>query len=177
MQGHKNILMNEQGIMQIEKVASYMHSNSLKIDVIISSPLCRARMSAEIVAEKIGCFCKNIIIESLFIERSFGNAEGLTKQERSGKSKDEFEMESVERLCERAKIGIAKYIEKDEKQNILVVAHGAIIKAIIVALTDGNIAYDDDSVKIRQGNIMCLELEKGKKIKIRQNLIKQSEAG
>ena len=177
LQGHKDILMNEQGIMQIKEVASHIHSNSMEIDVIISSPLCRARMSAEIVAEEIGYFCKNIIIEPLFIERSFGNAEGLTKEERSDKSEEEYGMESVEMLCERAKKGITKYIERDEKQNILIVAHGAIIKAIIVALADGNIIYNDDSVDIRQGDIMCLEYEKGKKTKIWQNLIKQSEAG
>lgn len=176
LQGHNDIPMNEQGVMQIRKVASYIHSQGLEIDVIISSPLSRAGMSAEIVAEKIGYARKDILIEPLFIERSFGNAEGLTPQERSGRSDDEFEMESVEKLCERARTGISKYMERYAEQNILVVAHGAIIKAIITALSDGTIAYNDDSVEIRQGDIICLEWEKGKKVKIRQNLIRESEA-
>ena len=161
LQGCRDIPMNQHGILQMEQVGVYMSDCGCQIDAIISSPLQRARMSAEIIASRIGYEVDGIAVEPLFVERSFGNAEGLVWT--AGMCLDDgiYGEESVEELCRRAATGIERYTAV-ETGNILIVAHGAIIKALIAALTKGEIAYADGSVVIGQGSILCVEYKNGK---------------
>ena len=170
LQGCKDIPMNQHGISQIERVGVYMADSAYQIDTLISSPLQRARMSAEIIASRIGYEKSNIIIEPLFTERSFGDAEGMIWTEGMCLEDGKYREESVEELCRRATAGIEKYTI-EESGNILIVAHGAILKAMIVALSQGRIAYSDNSVKIVQGCVLCVEYERGKPIRLQQDNI------
>lgn len=72
LQGHTDIPLNQTGKEQISQAAETMISLGIEIDLIYASPLARAYESAEIAAERLGYGKKNIIIESLLIERSFG---------------------------------------------------------------------------------------------------------
>ncbi|MDE6750873.1 MAG: histidine phosphatase family protein [Lachnospiraceae bacterium] len=47
----------------------------------------------------------------------------------------------------------------EENGNILIVSHGAILKAVIVALTHGKITYYDSGVSIAQGGISHIKYE------------------
>jgi len=75
LQGRENIPLNEEGINQIKGTIEYF--KKYKWDVIITSPLLRARKSAEIIAE--GIELTDIIEEENFIERDYGEASGLNK--------------------------------------------------------------------------------------------------
>ena len=161
LQGNKDIPMNRHGISQIEKIGDYMSDCGYRIDTIISSPLQRARMSAEIIASRIGYEKSRIIIDPLFTERSFGAAEGMIRTAEMCLDDGKYGEESVEELCGRAADGVKKYIA-EESGNVLLVAHGAILKAVIVALAQGKIAYNDSCGQIVQGGILCVEYEGGK---------------
>ena len=53
LQGQKDIPMNDEGIRQMNDLADKLAETGLTFDLIISSPLDRAKTSAEIIAEKI----------------------------------------------------------------------------------------------------------------------------
>ena len=65
-------------------------------------------------------------------------------------------IESVEILCQRGQEVLSKYI--DEK-DVLIIAHGAIIKAIVAALTNGKVPYEDNRIFIKQGDILWGETD------------------
>lgn len=156
LQGHKNIPMNSNGVKQITEVAERLQAMDFHVDVIISSPLDRAKESARIVAEKIG-FDGSIIYDEDFVECSFGLAEGLVYNREINLDDEKYGAESVEAVCKRAKTAIDKYMSYDDK-SILIVAHGAILAAVKHALSQGKLEYYDSSVPIIQGNILCCEM-------------------
>ena len=71
VQGKADIELNETGIEQA-KITSEKLKNE-KIDVIISSPLKRAKQTAEIINQTLNC---PIIYEDGISERDFGEFEG-----------------------------------------------------------------------------------------------------
>ena len=68
MQGHKNIPMNKVGIQQINDLADKIVEAGLRFDRLISSPLDRARKSAEIIANKTGFkYTKQLTIGGIIV--------------------------------------------------------------------------------------------------------------
>ena len=163
IQGHTDISLNQNGRLQIAQTATGLASICPNIDLILCSPLSRARESAQIAAERLNYPKDKIIEESLLIERSFGEAEGLTAAEREEKYPNyhysdigyKFPgMESFEELTKRAReILMAITGAYSDKQNILVVSHGAILAAVITAVTDGRIAYFSDVISLDSGSL------------------------
>lgn len=161
LQGRMDIPMNRNGRKQIQEIADCLHELQFTPDIIISSPLDRAKESAEIVAEQIG-YQTSIVYDEGFLERSFGLAEGLIYNENINLDDPSYGAERVEDVCIRAKKAIEKYIS-DEEKSILIVAHGAVLSAVKSALSQGELGYYDDSVPIIQGNVLCCELNRDEK--------------
>lgn len=128
LQGHEDIGMNQNGINQIEKAAEVLAGCMQNVDVIISSPLSRARKSAEIVAGRLDYKKEDIVTEPLFIERGFGLGEGLDYEERKKRFTDDIYpgMEPLEELIGRAGLAFHNILKKYNAQNVIVAAHGAI---------------------------------------------------
>jgi len=159
LQGHTDIPLNRCGKKQIDAVGEYFTRTKENIDIIISSPLIRARESAEIVANKIGYPIDNIIIEPNFIERCFGLGEGLDPEERKTKLTGiDWNAESVKNLCERASI-IKKYAKQYFGKTILVTGHGSIIKAILTSATNGGFSYNEGHIIFTTGEFCLLEYD------------------
>ena len=159
LQGHTDIPLNEEGIEQINAVGDLLLEKGIHIDAIISSPLLRARMSAEIVAKKIGLDNGQVTIEPDFIERNFGEAEGLTREERQTTfpNGNYAGMESVEQLCDRAKNAILKHVGVHADKTLMITAHGSILKAIVTSVSSGKIAYSPGKEIIEVGKLGLLE--------------------
>ncbi len=121
------------------------------IDLIISSPLKRTIHTAEIIASEINYSPANIKINELFIERDFGPLEGEAYIPNLG---DHPGVETMEHIIKRA----AKALEYLEKQtsfdNILVVSHGAMGRALRHVI-DNNIPYSKSPV-FKNGEIVKL---------------------
>ncbi len=159
LQGCQDISLAYEGREQIRRIGQHLAETIKDIDLILTSPLLRARESAEIVAEELGYPREAILQAPLFIERNFGAGEGLTYEEALAKYPDSDYpgMETLEELCRRAKSAVYQCVEDYPGKTILVVAHGAIIKAALVALTNGRITYFDETVWINNGSYCLLE--------------------
>ena len=156
LQGHMDIPLNQNGRTQISHAAEILSDLHPGIDLIVSSPLSRAYESAEIVADRLAYEKANIIIEPLLIERCFGAGEGLTIGERCEKYTNDIYpgMESLEDMLQRARFVFEKIVTTyADKQNILIAAHGAILYAIVTAITNGRIAYGGKAFKFDPGSI------------------------
>ena len=129
MQGRRDIELNEVGLRQADKVAQYLISD--KWDVIVSSPLKRATKTAEIISKVIGIE-KVYEVEDLQ-ERDWGGATGLTHKELDEKDGgvEILGIESWEDLKIRGIKAFQSIVKKYPNKNIIVVSHGAIIRAIL----------------------------------------------
>lgn len=107
-------------------------AKELNIDLIISSPMERAVETAALIAQEIGYPVANILISDLFMERAFGVLEG--RQYKPDMDMDGVEgVETGEEILKRANEGV-EYLQKLRHNNILVVSHGAIGRAMRHAL-------------------------------------------
>jgi uncharacterized phosphatase len=132
LQGREDIPLNIMGIEQVKETIRYLKRNDWAI--IITSPLLRAKASAEIISKGIGNI--RICEEEDFIERDYGQASGMTPGERKIKFPDGkyTGIESYEKLQNRAVNGLLKYIKKYKGTDIIIVSHGAAIKSILAYL-------------------------------------------
>lgn len=163
IQGHTDIHLNQYGRMQIARMAESLADVCPNMDVVLSSPLSRAKESAGIAAEHLHYPKDKIIEEPLLIERSFGEAEGLTSAEREQKYPNYHYsdigyvfpgMESFEELMKRAGGVFQKITDTyKDKENILAVSHGALLAAVITAVTNRRIAYFSDAISLDSGSL------------------------
>lgn len=135
--GRLDIEMTSKGSNQIKKLAEKY--KDLNIDAIYYSPLKRTKQVAKLLAEIYKC---PTFSNENFIERSLGVYEGLTKFEAKNKYPTLFEDnctrqfngapvdgETVNEVIERITKGLDK-IKQSEYQNVLIVTHGFVAKAI-----------------------------------------------
>lgn len=134
MQGITNYDLNENGIKQAQTTRDKLADG--EFDLIITSPLKRAKHTAEIINEK-----KNIplICDDRIIERNYGNLEGeLFKEEYCNLNYD-FESingEPIEAYFARLKDFLSDIKQKYSNKKILVVAHNGVI-GVISCLLEG----------------------------------------
>jgi len=162
LQGHTDILLNEKGRMQMEHAGKVLHDLDIKMDLILSSPLSRARESARIVADELGYKRENVLVEQGLIERCFGLGEGLTAEERKEKYPDGIlpEMESFEEAVGRARLTLGRIVDSYRgMESILLVSHGAILHALLASIADGRFAYIGKSLILDQGNVYLIRNE------------------
>lgn len=155
LQGQKDIPMNDEGIRQMKELGDKLAATGKKIDFIISSPLDRAKTGAQIIAAKIG-YTKEIIFDAEFLERNFGMLEGTVWNPELNLEDPQYRAESVSDLCDRAKKALGNYTFANDT-NVMIVSHGAMLAAVKHALSNGKIPYEDRSVPIIQGNVLCCE--------------------
>lgn len=133
LQGREDIPLNPKGEMQAKAVGLVFQNHV--IDAIITSPLQRARITGEIIGKEIGV--DNIITEEGLIEKDFGEASGLTyaqKREKYRELRCNGE-ETPNEVQERMLHAVKKYSKM--YKNIIMVSHGASIKAAILAISNG----------------------------------------
>jgi broad specificity phosphatase PhoE len=122
--------MNATGIEQVRTASKVISRDDW--DIVITSPLGRARQSAEIIAEQSGF--EEILTLDLLIERSFGEAEGLDYDQWKAKysSLDEIPGgESRTDLIQRSQ-ALLDTIEKSHPgKRILAISHGALIRTLL----------------------------------------------
>jgi broad specificity phosphatase PhoE len=157
LQGITDIPLNETGIEQA-RIAGEVIANSFSEgdawDLILTSPLSRARDTAVIVGDAIGF--GGVSIEDLLLERSFGEAEGLSHEEWKEKYRDTNHVpggETVEQLEARAWILLQRLLDHHEGKRVLTVSHGALIRTLLRLVSDGEFPREGE----RLGNA-CLSI-------------------
>lgn len=136
-QGREDIALNENGIRQARLCGEALKEDHF--DAVITSPLIRARRTAEIIADYVNI--NKVILEKDLIERDFSKVSGLTPKERdefyaSGEPDDK---EPWEDLCRRMISCMKRYGKKYKQGNIIMVSHGASINAVLSILSRGEI--------------------------------------
>lgn len=137
LQGTTDIAMNEVGINQIQTAALHLDQGW---DVVLSSPLGRARQSAEIVAKQLGI--EAVEIEPLLLERAFGIGEGLTYAEwgeKFARLDDIPGAETKASVEQRARELLDLVSQRYTGVRVLAVSHGALIRFVLGAVTDGTV--------------------------------------
>jgi len=153
LQGREDVPLNDQGIMQVKEAAIYLKNFDWK--AIITSPLSRAKVSAEIVSGETGHI--NILEEPDFIEKDYGQASGMIPEERQKRFPNgEWPgAESPEDLQKRTLNALFKYVNEYDGNNFIIVSHGGVINSILAYLTDNETGTGEN--KLRNACITLLE--------------------
>lgn len=168
LQGVTDIPLNATGIEQA-RIAGQVLSQNASIDeswdLVLSSPLSRARDTAVMVGDAIGI--PGVSIEDLLLERSFGEAEGLSHEEWKAKYNDTNHVpggETVEQLETRAWILLQRLLDQHEGKRVLTVSHGALIRTILRLVSQGE--YPREGERLGNACLSILEhsLEAGWKV-------------
>lgn len=143
LQGVTDIPLNETGLAQARDAAAVI--DAADWDLILTSPLSRARATAEIVAEVNGF--AEAAIEQLLLERSFGEAEGLGHEEWRAKYADTNSVpggESLSELEARANLLLDKLASDYAGRRVLAVSHGALIRKLLRIVSKGDFPRDGE---------------------------------
>lgn len=136
IQGHTDIELNDIGRKQAEETGKLIKNET--IDLIITSPLKRAKETAQIINS---FFNVTILEDNRIIERCFGENEGLTKSEirklkeiipevedvwNYNKNVEFNGIESIQNFFNRIYKFLDDITKKYENKNILIVTHGGV---------------------------------------------------
>jgi broad specificity phosphatase PhoE len=147
LQGSSDIPLNQTGIKQAELAASYLVGTEW--DLVLASPLSRARDTAQIVASKLNL---EVVIVPELIERSFGIAEGMSHTEWRKLYESHTDipgLESLDDLRDRSVNLLTQIANVYDGQRILAVSHGALIRKLMKIISTDKYPLDGD----RLGNV------------------------
>lgn len=131
--------MNHTGIRQAEECAAFLRPADY--DVLITSPLKRAKRTAEIINNNLNL---PFVEMEDFKERAFGDAEGMTMKERLTAYPDKNfpNREEIDTFTKRVMDGIDTITQSYPDKSVLLVAHGAVINIILTVVSNGEIGAD-----------------------------------
>lgn len=160
--------LNNNGIHEVKRLITFLDARN-KPDIIITSPLIRAKQTAQIITNKYNL----TPIESEELrEIDFGDWEGLTFNEIKNKQPDEFikwikhpdkftptDGESIINLNKRINNFMNKVLNNSEENSILyLITHGGPIRSVLInALKIPPSLYWN--IKIPHGSATCLEYD------------------
>lgn len=132
-QGHTDVPLNEVGRRQAEAVADML--KAVPFARIVSSPLIRARHTAEAIAGVTG---KPLHIEDALIECNFGSLEGACYAEVMTDSKHPKDLigllardgEQWSEVLVRARLVVGRWMDAYPAETLLFVAHDALLQAL-----------------------------------------------
>lgn len=151
LQGSSDIELNDTGRAQASDAVQIL--GSARWDVIVSSPLSRARETAQIIADGLGLEVGPAY--DLLIERDYGEGEGVLETETAQRwpGKIGGGIESLESVVDRGLRAIEQIASDYPGKNVAVVCHGTIIRYTLSHFA----GYQLDT--IRNGSVAILEYE------------------
>lgn len=143
LQGTSDIPLNELGIKQAVTASRSIDAHDW--DLVLSSPLSRARDTARIIAD--GNALGEVQVTDMLLERAFGEAEGLNYHEWK-KSHDAGQMvqglETLQELEVRAR-GLLDWLALEYAgKRVLAVSHGAFIRKLVRVVSQRTLPLDGD---------------------------------
>ena len=137
LQGITDIPLNETGILQAQTAAAAIPKSFWNF--VASSPLSRALDTAKIVAHAIEI--PEVTVDSLLLERSFGEAEGMTHSEWKENFPDGIPPagETLDELRLRADALLDHLLNQYRGTRVLAVSHGAMIRKLVRVVSRGEL--------------------------------------
>lgn len=145
--------MNTTGIEQVRTAARALVKDDW--DLILTSPLGRARETASIIAEQLGF--DEIRQHELLIERSFGEAEGLAYEQWKDKYSNLDEIpggESRTDLIARSSLLLDSFISTHPGKRILAISHGALIRTLLSITSENELPREGERLSNASLNIV-----------------------
>ena len=132
LQGSSDIPLNDTGRRQAQNAVAVL--DGTKWDVVVSSPLSRARETAQIIADGLGIELGPSYSE--LVERDYGAAEGATAEiiAENWPDRQYPGLESLDDVVERGEAALDRIASDYGKQNVVIVCHGTIIRYTLAAL-------------------------------------------
>ena len=152
LQGSSDIPLNETGRNQAAVAGATFSREDW--DVIIASPLSRARDTAQIVAQQLNM---PVVIVPELVERSFGVAEGFSHSEwrKMYEANEHIEgLESLEDLRSRCELLLQLVTTEYDGLRVLAISHGALIRKVLRIVSNNQAPQDGD----RLGNVSLNKL-------------------
>ncbi len=124
LQGHKDIELNDEGRKQAQIVKEKL--SGVKFDKVFSSPLKRAKETAQIICNK------EVVVDNRLIERFNGELEGKLKAEIktfpdfNDPNETRFGIETLNSFKGRINDFLDEITKKYKNQNVLVVTHAGV---------------------------------------------------
>ena len=153
LQGITDIPMNTTGMEQVKTAARAINKDDW--DLILTSPLTRAKQTAEIIVETLGFDA--VIEEDLLIERSFGEAEGLSYEQWREKYSSLDEVpggESRSMLLSRSQLLLDTISNQYKGKRVLAISHGALIRTLIAIASNHELPRDGERLANASLNIV-----------------------
>ena len=153
--GRTDLPLTENGIAQAKALAE--KAKQYDLDIIIASPMLRARQTAAAVAEKCGI---PVIVDDRLIEQDYGIYEGVDRLDPGFlANKRQFAYkypggESMMQVAYRV-YGLLEDITRDyDSKNVLLVCHGGVCRVIRTYFEDMTneeyFHYSEENVAIRE---------------------------
>ena len=145
LQGREDVPLNQNGASQAERCA--LSLSGCKWRAIITSPLLRVSQTAEIIARVLNI--QEIYEDADLLERDYGEASGLTVEERAVRFPDGLYkgMEDWEPLRDRVYSCLLRSADRFSQDNIIVVSHGSAINSILAELSNHEIGTGKTRLK------------------------------
>ncbi|NHU85830.1 histidine phosphatase family protein [Kocuria sp. JC486] len=136
LQGGSDIPLNRTGRAQAVEAAERMRGMDPGWDLVVTSPLVRARETGQIVARELGVELGGTYPG--LVERSFGPSEGLSIEGITPTEYDRLlEGAELEHLVVDRALAVLHQVKREFPQrNVLLVAHGALIRFTVAHLQD-----------------------------------------
>jgi broad specificity phosphatase PhoE len=128
-------------------------AQKLNIDLIVASPLSRAKSTATIIAEEIGYSTERILFDDRAVERDFGNMEG-TEWHPGISFNHNNSVESYDAIMQRAE-DFKNWLDERPEDTILVVSHGAFLRALR-SLYLPDMPYQNTTATMANAEIMTI---------------------
>lgn len=132
LQGSSDIPLNAEGRAQAHEAAGILADGGW--EVIVSSPLLRARETAKIIAKDLGLELGPSY--PAFVERDYGSLEGESSSGTMERwpHRDYPGAESLDSVVSRGLAGLARVADDFRDRDVVIVAHGTIIRYTLAAL-------------------------------------------
>jgi uncharacterized phosphatase len=132
LQGSSDIPLNEVGRQQAREAAAVLADGGW--EVIVSSPMLRARETAEIIAGELSLELGPSYPD--FVERDYGTLEGSSSSETMARwpGRDYPGAETLDSVVRRGLAGLATVRAEFGDRNVVIVCHGTIIRYTLATL-------------------------------------------
>ena len=150
IQGRIDNPLNDVGRTQAHEVGEHLKSMHRSYDLVVSSQLSRALETAFIINQYINAK-PSIVISHHLVERKFGHLEEKPFDDAihyiKTNPQNNLGYENDEKIISRVKKAIFKLYQKYPNQNLLIVAHSHVIKAMLVIVDPQVYSFSEHRLK------------------------------
>jgi len=142
LQGSSDIPLNDTGRQQAREAVDAL--SNTRWDAVVSSPLARARETAQIIADGLGVTLGPSYDE--LVERHYGDGEGATAEDIAARWPDHDYpgLESLDSVVARGIAALDRIADDYGDANVVIVCHGTIIRYTLGALAGRQLPQIDN---------------------------------